>query len=64
MTDTTTEKRLIGFALMTPERRRAIASQGGRAVPDEKRQFSRDPALARRAGSKGGRVSSKKAVAA
>lgn len=43
-----------GFAAMDPEKRRAIASKGGKSVPDEKRSFSRDSALAAKAGHKGG----------
>ena len=43
-----------GFASMTPERRREIASLGGLAVPAEKRSFSRDKQLAVKAGQKGG----------
>lgn len=43
-----------GFASMTPEKRREIASKGGKSVPAEKRSFSQDPALASKAGRKGG----------
>lgn len=43
-----------GFASLTPERRREIASKGGKSVPNEKRSFSKDRALARAAGRKGG----------
>lgn len=43
-----------GFAAMDPKRQRELASQGGKAVPDSKRSFSRDPDLASRAGRKGG----------
>jgi general stress protein YciG len=43
-----------GFAAISSERQREIASLGGKAVPDEKRSFSRDPELARQAGRKGG----------
>ena len=49
-----TEKKLRGFAAMTPERRHEIAVMGGRALPAEKRSFSQDPSLAARAGRKGG----------
>lgn len=45
-----------GFASMTPEQRRKIASMGGKAVPAEKRSFSRDKALAVRSGQKGGKA--------
>lgn len=43
-----------GFASMAPEKRKAISAKGGRAVPLEKRSFSRDRDLAREAGRKGG----------
>lgn len=43
-----------GFALLSPEQRREIASRGGRAVRPEDRTFSRDRAYARRMGRKGG----------
>lgn len=43
-----------GFASMSPEKRRQIASLGGRSVAPENRSFSRDRALAAEAGSKGG----------
>lgn len=46
-----------GFASMSPERQRAIAAMGGRALPAEKRSFSRDAELASKAGKKGGKVS-------
>ena len=39
---------------MNPERRREIARKGGASVPDEKRSFSQDRALAAAAGRKGG----------
>jgi general stress protein YciG len=39
---------------MDPEKRRAIAASGGRAVPPEKRPFARDHKLAAEAGRKGG----------
>lgn len=48
------EKSRRGFALMDPEKQRAIARKGGQSVPDEKRSFSRNPDLAARAGRKGG----------
>lgn len=47
-------RRPRGFALMSPERRREIASMGGKSVPDEKRTFSRRRKLAVAAGRKGG----------
>lgn len=45
-----------GFAGMSVERQREIASMGGKTVEASQRSFSRDPELARRAGSKGGRA--------
>lgn len=52
----TEKKKLRGFAGMTPERRREISAKGGRSIPDEKRSFSKDRELAKRAGAKGGSV--------
>ena len=43
-----------GFASMDQERQRQIASMGGKAVPDSKRSFSQNRALAAQAGRKGG----------
>jgi general stress protein YciG len=43
-----------GFASMSPERQREIASMGGKAVPGDKRSFSRNKSLASDAGRKGG----------
>ena len=43
-----------GFASMSIELRRAIASKGGKSVPAEKRLFSARRDLASRAGRKGG----------
>jgi general stress protein YciG len=43
-----------GFASMDAERHRAICSQGGKAVPDSKRSFSKNRKLAAEAGRKGG----------
>lgn len=56
MTESTEEppKRKRGLAALSPERRRAIAAMGGRAVPAEKRAFSQDPQFAAKAGRKGG----------
>jgi general stress protein YciG len=54
MTDDKKPKSNKGFASMSPEKRRKIASQGGKAVPDEKRSFSLDPELASIAGALGG----------
>lgn len=39
---------------MTPERRREIASKGGKSVKSENRTFSRDRSLAGKAGRKVG----------
>jgi general stress protein YciG len=44
-----------GFASMSPERQREIASKGGKSVPNEKRSFSQNPDLASAAGRKGGK---------
>jgi general stress protein YciG len=46
-----------GFASMSEERQREIASKGGRSVPKDKRSFSQDRQLASAAGRKGGQVS-------
>ncbi len=43
-----------GFAAMSPELRREIASRGGKAVPPEKRSFSTNAGLAAKAGKIGG----------
>lgn len=43
-----------GFASMTPERRREIASRGGFAVKPENRSYSKNRELAAEAGRKGG----------
>lgn len=39
-----------GFAALSPERLRAIAAKGGKAVRPENRGFSKNPELARAAG--------------
>lgn len=44
-----------GFAGMTPEKRKEIATKGGKAVPPEKRAFSTNKALAAKAGALGGK---------
>ncbi len=49
-------KPLRGFAAMTPERQRAIASAGGKAVKPESRSFSQNRDLAKVAGKKGGQA--------
>jgi general stress protein YciG len=46
-----------GFASMSPERQREIASKGGKSVPGDKRSFSQNRDLAAQAGRKGGQVS-------
>jgi hypothetical protein len=51
MNDKPKQKR--GFAAMSPEKLRAIASKGGKSCPAEKRTFN-DKALASTAGRKGG----------
>ncbi len=43
-----------GFASMDPEKQRAIARKGGESVPNDKRSFSQNHALAAEAGRKGG----------
>lgn len=54
MTDGVKPKGKTGFANMSPEKLRQIASKGGKSVPKEKRSFARDPKLAAAAGLKGG----------
>ena len=49
-----------GFASMTPERRREVASKGGKSVKWQNRAFSKDRALAQAAGRKGGLRSKKR----
>jgi general stress protein YciG len=46
-----------GFASMSPEKQREIASKGGKSVPGDKRSFSQNRDLASAAGRKGGQVS-------
>lgn len=46
-----------GFASMTPEKRKEIATKGGKSVPKEKRAYSVNRDLAAKAGSKGGKAS-------
>jgi general stress protein YciG len=52
--DSNTEVPKRGFAAMEENKRRQIASRGGKSVPPEHRKFSTDPQLARHAGCKGG----------
>jgi uncharacterized protein len=54
MTHSEKPKSKRGFACMSQEQRRAIASVGGKSVPTEKRSFSRRRDLASEAGRKGG----------
>jgi len=51
----TTSKR--GFASMSPEKQREIASKGGQSVPAGKRSFAQNRELASQAGRKGGQTS-------
>ena len=46
-----------GFASMSAEKQREIASKGGKSVPGDKRSFSQNRDLAAQAGRKGGQVS-------
>lgn len=45
-----------GFASMSPEKRREIASRGGKATSPEARAFAKNPELASRAGKVGGKA--------
>lgn len=47
--------RLSGFASWTPERRREVASRGGKAAHAKGRAYQWTPEQARIAGQKGGR---------
>jgi uncharacterized protein len=51
-----TKKARRGFALMSPEKRKAIAARGGANVPKERRTFFQDSGLAAAAGAVGGRM--------
>jgi len=44
-----------GFAAMSFEKRRELASKGGKSVPKNKRSFSKNSDLAASAGRKGGK---------
>ena len=46
-----------GFASMSPEKQREIASKGGKSVPSERRSFSQNRDLASEAGRRGGQKS-------
>ncbi|HEY8536953.1 MAG TPA: KGG domain-containing protein [Vicinamibacterales bacterium] len=54
---TTERKERRGFASMSPERQREIASKGGRAAHEKGTAHEWTPEEARRAGRKGGQVS-------
>lgn len=56
MTTVTTKSRR-GFAAMDPAKQREIARKGGGSVPNEKRSFSQNSALAAEAGRRGGEAS-------
>ena len=45
-----------GFAGMTPEKRKEIATKGGKSVPKEKRAYSVNRDLAAKSGAKGGKA--------
>ena len=45
-----------GFASLSPERMKEIARMGGLATPGERRSFSQDRTLAKKAGAKGGKA--------
>jgi general stress protein YciG len=55
-------KKKQGFAAMSKDRQREIASLGGRSIPAEKRSFSTNRELARTAGSKGGSANARPAI--
>ena len=46
-----------GFASMSAEKQREIASKGGKSVPGDKRSFFQNRDLAAEAGRRGGKVS-------
>lgn len=56
MTQEPKPKSKRGFASMSPEKRREIASKGGKSVPAERRSFSQNTDLASKAGRKGGQA--------
>ncbi len=53
-TDAAPPKQRRGFACMTPEKRKELASRGGKAVPAGKRSFAQNRELASEAGKRGG----------
>lgn len=52
-----------GFASMSPERRKEVASKGGKSVKWQNRAFSKNRKLAQEAGRKGGLNSTKRTKA-
>lgn len=56
-----TDKQKRGFALLDPERRKEIASKGGKSSAPEKRYYSTHKEAARVAGARGGSAPKKKA---
>jgi general stress protein YciG len=56
-TETTRKERVQGFAAMSPEKQREIASKGGRAAHTKGTAHEWDSKEARAAGRKGGMVS-------
>lgn len=58
-TDDDPAPRKKGFAAMDKDRLREICRRGGAGIPAEKRAFSKDRALARTAGAKGGATARK-----
>ena len=54
MTTPTNNIHKRGFASMDKDRLREVSSRAGASVPADKRSFSRDPELAKRAGALGG----------
>lgn len=51
-----TEKQKRGFALLTPEQRKAMSSMGGKSRDPESRHFFKDKENARKAGQLGGKA--------
>ena len=49
-----------GFASMSPEKQREIASKGGKSVLSDRRSFAQNRDLASQAGRKGGQISGTK----
>jgi general stress protein YciG len=57
MANGSTSKSKRGFAAMSLDKQREIASKGGRSVPSDKRSFFSNRDLASQAGRRGGRLS-------